>query len=91
MDAPVHDYKFRAELLADTSLLRRLLPLAQIEIEEISPLGDVEVTIRTTASIDELSEIFGLIPDGHVMVETLTPLSAYTGKRTFAASIPRQN
>jgi len=91
MNAPVHDYKFRAEALADISLLRRLLPLAEMKVNEIGQLGDVEVTIQTTASLSELSDILALVPDGHVMLETLAHLSEYTGKRTYAPTIPRHN
>jgi len=82
MKAPLHHYKFRAEMLSDISLLAVLLPMAEVDPKDLGELGDVEVILRTMVSLAEVSDILAHVPDGHVMVETLAPVAAYTGNRT---------
>ena len=78
-------YKCRAECMPDVDRLRRVLfdngwnGRMRMDVE---PTGDVEVEFESQLPLHTLEKLISKIPDGHVMIETLTKASQYTGIRT---------
>src|SRR5271154_2388070 len=78
-------YKFRAECLNDVLNLCKLddLIFKNINIETDDDFPDVEVSITTTKTIEELRDIMSIIEDSHVMIETLNITTLYNGTRWY--------
>ena len=86
-------FKLRAETRTDVDNLLKLIPKSEkvqilIETESITLKGqkflipDVDLTIETdTLTLPQLKKFIEQVPDGHVMYETVKPLSKYTGIR----------
>lgn len=81
-------YKLRAECISDVNDLAKLLKdsnLINEKIDELNingiPIPDVEYTFDVNQTIEEVIEIIKLIPDSHVMYETVEIYDKYTGKR----------
>lgn len=73
-------YSFRAECCVDSDDFIRQAILAGIplSIRQVVPLfdwsaPDIKVEFATTASLEELRNIMRKVPDGHVMLQTLSP------------------
>lgn len=86
------EFKFRAETMVDVGKLKKLLDKLGIETSDWKvkpqfhgdmPLPDVTVTFRTDILLGQLKHIIALVPDGHVMHQTIAPVDAYTGERTY--------
>lgn len=81
----LEQFKFRAEGLTDISALEAIsedkITLIKITKDDIFP--DIEVEFKTTLSLDEIRDLFKLVPDGHVMFQTVLPIEKYTGVRDF--------
>jgi hypothetical protein len=84
---PVADrvYRFRAECQHDVDTLRCLLGLKvdKITMSQEPPFPDVEVSLETALSLEELRDVMRRVVDGHVMVETVARGEAYTGERAY--------
>ncbi len=80
-----YSYRFRAECQVDVDELRRLIgtKLDRITIVNTAPYPDVEVEIETSFSLDELRNLMRQVLDGHVMVQTVAPITEYTGERNY--------
>lgn len=73
-------FKFRAECLHDVSeFLEKFTPSKGAIYFEMEK--DVECIIETVAQIDEVIAYMNLVPDSHVMIETIKPINEYTGIR----------
>lgn len=78
------NYKFRAEAPADVIRLANILgeELWAIEMSRPDPgKPDVEVEIEIGITLQELRQIMGTVPDGHVMRQTVALAAEYTGER----------
>ena len=84
-------YKFRAECDADVDNLMRLLIEAGyitsclINKEDIT-VPDIEVSLISEISIDDLRYYMKQIEDSHVMIQTLNTCDKYTGERDYGRS-----
>lgn len=81
-------YKMRAECTSDVLSFVGVLPAEEFKLIEFAKLDanlpDAEVTFKTlTFGLSQLKEVLRKLPDGHVMLETLTPEKEYTGDRTY--------
>ena len=79
-------YKFRSECLSDILLFLgtaldkvRLVSIEIAAADEFLP--DCTCTIAARTDLETIREILGIVPDGHVMVETLAYEQDYTGIR----------
>ena len=86
-----HRIKFRAECYSDIELFFDLLPLGERLYTSLPPSGsipDIEATIELkTLSLDDAKALMMQIPDGHVMLETVSYENAFTGIRNYTSSI----
>lgn len=90
MNEDFNTFKFRAECLKDA--YKAIKPLFKtdrkdLEYIDIRPLDkdipDVVVTISTNLSKEDVLDYLRMVPDGHVMVETLEFDFNYTGERDY--------
>jgi len=75
--------KFRAECAWDIAQLMTETKATwnRITITRLDPYPDVEVVIDSEMSIEDWRECLSVIPDSHVMVDTVQPIELYTGHR----------
>lgn len=68
-------YSFRAECQTDVEGFRQALNAAEIshsiDCRPDSQFPDVDVELKTDATLEILKTLLRTVPDGHVMVETL--------------------
>ena len=87
-----YHFKFRAELESDVDALIKLLPQElshTIKIKFIQPpLPDVEVDLYTPLTLKDVRYFICQIENGHVMLETLTYHTQYTGNRNPNITCP---
>lgn len=75
-------YKLRAECLADiTKFLASARFLASYKIKPLNNGIDHTLEIETEASLEKIISCIALVPDSHVMLDTIKPIKQYTGKR----------
>lgn len=81
-------FRFRAELLSDVVKFFALMKkkdkqiIKHFSIHSVdSELPDVVVDIQSEWPLAGLKECIGLMPDSHVMKETLEEIQNYTGER----------
>lgn len=74
-------YKFRAECLHDIIQLMERVPLLNVKIVKPDIIPDCTAEITTDLSIADIKNVMREIEDSHVMIETITPISKYTGER----------
>jgi hypothetical protein len=84
---PTH--KFRAECPVDVAHFILLLPevgkFCKIVAWNPHPLTpDLEVTLATEMTTQQLRQVMAQVEDGHVMRQTLQPIAEYTGERDFS-------
>lgn len=78
----MNTFKFRAEALCDvTGFLEQFIPTKATIIFEMEM--DVECIIETVAEIDEVIAYMDMVPDSHVMIQTIKPINEYTGERIW--------
>lgn len=82
----MNNYKFRAECSIDVARLilktYEARHLIHITGWTSTPRhADVEVEVAANCSINILRQIMSMIPDGHVMIETIALTEKYTGER----------
>jgi hypothetical protein len=96
---PMIEYKFRAETSVDVEHFLRIAKRAGINVSNVRiepqtiklkneevPIPDVEVTFSSDAMLGTLKHILALVPDGHVMHQTISEASSYSGERTYEPS-----
>jgi hypothetical protein len=83
--AAMNRYRFRAECQSDVNDLCRLLKAEPHTISTQLTAGfpDVEAELVIGLSLEQLHELMRQVEDGHVMVQTVAPREAYTGKRNY--------
>lgn len=75
-------YKFRAECINDVLEFMKLAKFEyDIKIIRKGLFPDVVVEIATKENLKSIVSIFKLIPDSHVILETIQPKKTYTGHR----------
>lgn len=75
-------YKFRAECINDVlEFMKKAKFEYDVKIEKKGLFPDVVVEIATKESINSIVSIFKVIPDSHVVLETIQPKRLYTGDR----------
>ena len=76
-------YKLRAECLADLVNFLKLTGSIKmgLVIELDNKFPDCICTLETSARLDTIKKILEEVPDGHVMIQTLSKESLYTGTR----------
>jgi len=77
---------FRAECELDAQLFMGVIPeFIHQPWSTVVEYGEPEVTFRLKKrmSLDDLRWVASMIPDAHVIFETLAPAKVYTGERTF--------
>jgi hypothetical protein len=79
----INTYKLRAEGLDDFLAFLRTGMYSKIKSFTIEPIGvpDVVVTFETKSSLSEVKSKLKEVRDSHVMLETIKPISEYTGER----------
>lgn len=92
-------YKFRAECILDVNRfieeLTKHRPTGPLKysVEQMSINGaripDVEVELTTDADLEDLQVLALIVPDGHVMAETVMPADQYTGERRELTNLCR--
>jgi len=82
------DYRFRAECLQDVIEFIygsiREIGFKKYVLTQKTPFPDVEVELEADMEIEDLRDELRRVPDGHVMVQTLSLKEDYTGKRDFS-------
>ena len=77
-------YKFRVECGPDYTRIKRVIGDRMVENKyECDGFGDIEVTIESTLSLDQLRQLISSVPDAHVAVQTIMPVAEYTGDRNY--------
>lgn len=76
-------YKLRGEVVDDLLhfVQRATFRIDNFKVDQMEGIPDVELTFESKLTIDELKEILNTIEDSHVMIETLSEASFYTGDR----------
>jgi len=74
-------YKLRAELVADIFLFIQTYKIYIFKIDKKDYFPDTELEFESELSLNDLIKKISLLPDCHVMVETLQPKDKYTGVR----------
>jgi len=78
-------FKLRAECVVDVDEFTKILndDGQQYEIKKSveAPFPDVDVDIACNLDLPQMRCALELVPDGHVMLETLNYANKYTGKR----------
>jgi hypothetical protein len=83
----LNQYKLRAECMADLEKFIKIFEVANDDNEKAwaitrhKILPDCEMVLTTIFDLDTLKSMLALIPDGHVMLETIALLKDYTGER----------
>lgn len=85
----VQSFTFRAECRCDVQRLLRVIPWR--DISGIFSMPDVAVTLPDVAvtiglrgwTLDKLRDAIRLVPEGHVMLQTVQPSRLYTGERDY--------
>jgi len=98
----MHQYKFRAECRPDVDRLHKVLSAAHIEIidwhiapQTLShkgkqfPIPDVEVSFKTNVPLQTIQHAMRLVPDSHVMIETIQPIGSFSGERIYERMAPK--
>lgn len=81
-------FKFRAECLRDVEELVRVINHNEMVVEiRFFGVADVEVTLTTNLSLEEIIDTTFEIDDLHVIRESIQPLEMYTGERDTARSL----
>lgn len=82
-------YKMRVECFAD---LQRFIEVNYRILHDINitpveldgtPVPDVDCSFSAKESLESLRDVLRMVPDGHVMVQTIQPIEAYTGERDW--------
>lgn len=79
-------YKFRAECEIDAEQFQEenVDVISDLEINIIDvDFPDVHVTFESELSLEEIIDRMIIIPDGHVMYQTVQPIEKYTGNRNY--------
>jgi len=77
-------FKFRAETSYDVCNFIYKVEHDQMEIHiKFFAIPDVEVTLVTDKTKEEVIELMLEVDDSHVMIETLEPEELYTGERDY--------
>lgn len=80
-----HSFKLRYDCLSDILEFEELLPapcaMSRTKFRDIPTGGEVE--IQTNLSLNKVMNLIRLIPDGHVMLQTIQPIELYTGERNY--------
>ena len=77
-------FKFRAETSYDVCNFIYKIEHDQMEIHiKFFAVPDVEVTLVTDKTKEEVIELMLEVDDSHVMIETLEPEEDYTGERDY--------
>ena len=77
-------FKFRAECLRDVEELVRVINHGGMEVNiTFFDLPDVEVTVLTLHSLEDIIEEANNIDDCHVIAQTVQPILKYTGEREW--------
>lgn len=74
-------YKMRAECMEDFCRFLSRVHAISFKVEKLGSFFDIVATFTTNLSLDEIKQKISTIPDGHVMLETITFESEYTGER----------
>lgn len=76
-------YKMRAEAPADFVRAWKTVAMATWTVKggSMIGLGDCVITFQSEWSLAHIRRVLELIPDGHVMAETVALLGDYTGDR----------
>jgi hypothetical protein len=79
------DYSFRAECQHDVDTWVALIKTDCIDLQsQQDPIfPDVDCTFKSSLSLLQLRNSMMLVPDGHVMYETLNTTDQYTGERDY--------
>ena len=84
---PSTTFKLRAEFTPDVEALRELIPSHSIEHVHIHPvigLPDCDCILRVSGfNLEAMREFCRGVTDGHVMLQTIQPVSQYTGERDY--------
>lgn len=82
-------FKFRAECQNDVSKLMKHIPRKEFNIleKETDTLEGVTITFKTRLPIIRIMRYMGLVEDGHVMYQTISPLEKYTGERNYEIDV----
>ena len=77
-------YKLRAECAHDVEQFIKKMEGYSWNHKVLPIVGypDVEFTFDSAVNKERIKDILRMIPDSHVMIETLKPLEEYTGERT---------
>lgn len=82
-----NSYMFRAECMHDVSALLTNMDAKglalSISIQNDPDWPDLDVTMKTNLTLDEVRAEMRTVPDGHVMVQTLVPEGEFTGERNY--------
>lgn len=81
-------YGFRAECLHDIKELVKVLDTQGIQYKlftkkDEDPFPDTEGLICAVATLEELIKCTRMVPDGHIMTDTIQPIALYTGERDW--------
>lgn len=82
------EFKMRAECMRDVTIFLLLVPVSYVVISKLDDFPDVEVTFTSTFELHDIVNYLRLIPDGHVMVETVNTKGKYDGNRRQAVVCP---
>lgn len=77
-------YKLRAECSHDIEQFKQWMEgdTWNHQQDKDQNFPDVELTFDSALSQEKINSVLRLIPDSHVMIETLKPIEEYTGERT---------
>lgn len=84
-------FKFRAEFQRDIAMLRAAFKVtgapAQIRMRRLTvagvPVPDCEGTLECPLNLRQVRALMRIVPDGHVMVQTVAHAATYTGRRNY--------
>lgn len=84
-------FKFRAECQHDIAMLRGVLKVtgtpARVRMRRLTLAGaqmpDCEGIIHCDLTLRQVRALMRRVSDGHVMVQTVAPADAYTGRRDY--------
>lgn len=76
-------YKFRADCQMDAALFLWKLRASVLSAEYLDGTPDIEVSFSSEMSFHDLLSISRFVDDGHVITQTLKPISDYTGERNY--------
>lgn len=83
-------YAFRAECTHDIIEFQKQLLNTDYNVlnwdfsyKQSSIFPDVECEITINLEIDDLKKLMMLIPDGHILYQTLKPINEYDGVRNY--------